>query len=338
MKISENVSLKSLNTFGVNVSARYFGELNTLDDVGELVSWRQLHDLPCLLLGGGSNLLFRDDFPGLVALISINGRELLFRDEDEIYVRAGAGENWHKFVRWTIGRGLEGLENLSLIPGTVGAAPVQNIGAYGVELKDRFHSLEAVDLDAGEVRTFDLKACQFAYRDSFFKSVEPGRYLITSVTFRLPMEPQWVTSYAGIEEALEDREPTAELISDIVMDIRRSKLPDPGNAGNAGNAGSFFKNPVINETLWRKLKQQYPEMPGYPQAAGAIKSSAAWLIDQCGWKGFRSGDTGVSPKHALVLVNYGSASGADIWSLAESIIASVEETFGIRLEPEPKVL
>ena len=336
MKILENVSLQPFNTFGVAASSRYFAELHQPDDVLALIDWQQQYEEPVLVIGGGSNLLFTADYSGLLARSLLKGKTLLFADDDASYIRAGAGEIWHDFVRWTIQQGCAGLENLSLIPGTVGAAPVQNIGAYGVELVDFFHSLEAIDMQTGNICEFDAARCQFAYRDSFFKSVEPGRYFITSVTFRLPHKPEWRLSYAGLKDKLGDVQPSARLISDIIVDIRRSKLPDPAVLGNAG---SFFKNPVLPKEHWLKLKESFAELPGYPQQnCDNIKTSAAWLIDECGLKGLRVGAAGVSEKHALVLVNYGGASGADIWMVAETIIDAVFDKFSIMLEPEPKII
>lgn len=338
MQIQENYSLKALNSFGVAIAARLFAELTTSEDIDALMQWRADHpDIPCLLLGGGSNMLFRNDFDGLVISVQLAGREQVAEDSDAYYITAAAGENWHDFVRWTIDQGYAGLENLSLIPGTVGAAPMQNIGAYGVELADRMHSLEAIDLISGEHREFNVNDCQFAYRDSFFKSQQPDRWLITSVIFRLPKQPQWITAYAGVDKALAGQEPSARLISDVVIALRQSKLPDPTVIGNAG---SFFKNPIIPREQWEALKARFEAIPGYPLAGdeALVKTSAAWLIDQCQWKAFREGDAGVYDKHALVLVNHGEASGAEIWAVAEQIQASVEKKFGVWLEAEPRVV
>ena len=335
MEIQQNASLKDLNTFGVNARADYLTEIHNLDDIEALLEWKGQHDLPFLLLGGGSNLLFKNDYKGLVARVCLEGKDIAEEDDNKVYVSAAGGENWHEFVRWTVENGYAGLENLSLIPGTVGAAPIQNIGAYGVELADHFHSLQAVNLETSEVLEFDLEHCQFAYRDSFFKSHTLDKLLITSVTFALPKKPEWKIDYAGVREALEGKQPTALLISDAIIALRQSKLPDPADIGNAG---SFFKNPLLAIDKWEKLKEKYPEIPGYKQTDGQIKTSAAWLIDQCGWKGYRKGDAGVSEKHALVLVNYGKASGAELWHTAQDIIHSVEDKFGIELEPEPRVI
>lgn len=335
MKIQENYNLKGLNTFGLEAKARYFCPLHKLGGLRSILQWTQEHpELPVLFLGGGSNVLFIEDFPGLVVSVRLQDREILGQDDNYFYVRAAAGENWHEFVRWTIEQNLAGLENLSLIPGTVGAAPMQNIGAYGLELKDRFYELQAIDWRTGELREFSLEDCRFGYRDSYFKSVEPGRWLIVSVVFRLPRQPEWKTGYDGIREQLAGKTLNARVISDAVIHLRQSKLPDPAQIGNAG---SFFKNPVIAQASWEELKERFPEIPGWPQEEG-VKTSAGWLIDQCGWKGKRNGDAGTYDKHALVLVNHGNASGAELWAFAQEITASVQERFGIALEPEPRVI
>ncbi len=335
MKIHEHYSLKTLNTFGIDVQARYYTVLRKLGGLKSVMLWRREHpDLPVLFLGGGSNLLFIKDYPGLVVQVGIEERTVLGQDADYVYVRAGAGENWHQFVRWTLAAGYAGLENLSLIPGTVGAAPMQNIGAYGVELKDHFHELQALDWQTAELRRFGLEDCQFGYRDSYFKSVEPNRWLIAAVTFRLPRHPVWQTDYAGVREQLTGAV-NALAISDAVIKLRQSKLPDPAEIGNAG---SFFKNPLIPAQQFQALQAAHPQLPGWVQADGLVKTSAGWLIDQCGWKGKRTGDAGTYAHHALVLVNHGAATGAEIWAFAQEIIASVETRFGVRLEPEPRVL
>ncbi|HPE59434.1 MAG TPA: UDP-N-acetylmuramate dehydrogenase [Thiolinea sp.] len=336
MKIHENHSLKALNSFGLDVQARFFCELRRLGGLKSVLQWRRQHpDLPVLLLGGGSNLLLTRDYPGLVLRVRLLEREVLGSDAGFVYVRAGAGENWHDFVRWTLEQGLAGLENLSLIPGTVGAAPIQNIGAYGIELKDVFYELQALDWRTAELREFSLADCRFGYRDSFFKSVEPGRWLIASVTFRLPLQPQWKTAYAGIQEQLQGAEPSALRISDAVIALRRSKLPDPAVLGNAG---SFFKNPLVSPSQWQALRADHPALPGWPQPDGQVKLSAAWLIEQCGWKGRSEGDAGVHAGHALVLVNHAAATGTELWQLACRIMVSVQARFGVALEPEPLVL
>lgn len=335
MKIREQVSLKALNTMGVDVKARYFCALHKLGGLKMVMQWKKEHpDLPVLFLGGGSNILFTQDYEGLVVHIKLKQREVIGTMGGYVYVRAGAGENWHDFVRWTVEQGYAGLENLSLIPGTVGAAPVQNIGAYGVEVKDCIEQVQAIDWQSAEIRDFTLPECQFAYRDSFFKSVEPKRWLIASVTFKLPLQPEWTLDYAGMQAHLEGKELNAQTISDAVIAIRQSKLPDPNVIGNAG---SFFKNPILPKAQWEQLKAAHADLPGWEQVDG-VKTSAGWLIDQCGWKGQREGDAGTYEKHALVLVNHGQAQGNELWDFAQKIIASVEEKFGVTLEPEPSVL
>ncbi len=335
MEIINNASLKQLNTFGVDASAQYLTEIHNLEDIEALLEWKTKNDLPTLLLGGGSNLLFKNDFEGLVAKVCLAGKDIAEEDDDFTYVSVAGGENWHQFVRWTVEQGMSGLENLSLIPGTVGAAPIQNIGAYGVELADHFQSLQAIDLVTGNIHEFDKALCQFGYRESFFKSQTLDKLLITSVTFALPKKPDWKMDYAGVREVLEGVEPSAKLISDAIIKLRQSKLPDPDIIGNAG---SFFKNPVMSLQSWELLKENHPNLPGYTQNNGTMKTSAAWLIDNGGWKGFRKGDAGVSDKHALVIVNYENATGEQLWQVAQDIIVSVEDKFQISLEAEPRLI
>jgi len=333
--IENNASLKSLNTFGVEAHCRYLVKLKEPEQIQAILTDSRLVDSPRLILGGGSNILFREDFPGTVILVKTRGTQLLGEDDTNYFVRAAAGKNWHEFVQFTIDQGWAGLENLSLIPGTVGAAPMQNIGAYGVELEEHFHELTAFDLTTGKTKSFDRAACKFGYRDSLFKR-QRGRYLITDVTFKLPKKPEWKLDYAGLREMLDESKPlSARVISNAVCQLRKHKLPNPAITGNAG---SFFKNPHVSAEQFQQLKADFPEIPGWPMSDHAIKVSAAWLIEQCGWKGKRHHDACVSEKHALVLVNYGRASGTEIWHLAEAIIHSVEEKFTITLQPEPLVL
>jgi len=345
MEIINNASLKHLNTFGVDASAQHLTEIHNLDDIEALLEWKTQNDLPCLLLGGGSNLLFKNDYKGLVAKICLAGKDIAEEDDDFTYVSVAGGENWHNFVRWTVEQDIAGLENLSLIPGTAGAAPIQNIGAYGVELADHFQSLQAIDLETGNIHEFDKSHCQFGYRESFFKSQALDKLLITSATFALPKKPNWKMDYAGVREVLEGVEPSAKLISDAIIGLRMSKLPDPANIGNAG---SFFKNPVLSLDVWEGIKAKHEHIPGYPQDSlladgsvlknGAMKTSAAWLIDNCGWKGYRKDDAGVSDMHALVIVNHANATGAELWAVAQEIMQSVEDKFGVSLEAEPRVV
>lgn len=335
MKIQNNHSLKKYNSFAVEAKSRYFCQIESNDQIDALLEWQQQFDLPLLLLGGGSNILFLNDYQGMTAIINTKGITIVGEDSDYTYIRANAGENWHQFVRWTVERSYAGLENLSLIPGTVGAAPMQNIGAYGVELADILYELEAIELATGQCKTFAQQECLFNYRDSLFKSSAFGQYLIQSITIKSPKKPQWNINYAGVKGSLEGKTINAETISNSIIGLRQSKLPDPALIGNAG---SFFKNPLLRKSKWQALKQLYPDLSGYPQADGSIKTSAAWLIDQCGWKGKRQGDAGVYKKHALVLVNYGSASGKDIGRIASDIVKSVSDKFGIVLEAEPRMI
>lgn len=334
-----DVDLSRFNTFGLPVRAAYLATVRSIEALRELVISRRLREKgPVLVLGGGSNLVMTRDWPGCVLRIDIRGRAHLGIADQAHLVRAGGGENWHEFVRWTLSMGWPGLENLSLIPGTVGAAPIQNIGAYGVELADRFESLEAVSLDDGSVRRFHREACEFGYRDSVFKRHEAGRWVIASVTFRLPEAWVPVTAYAELSRELEAQgvaNPDAMEVSDAVIAIRRRKLPDPAELGNAG---SFFKNPVVNEPTLRRLLGQHADMPHHRVPDGGAKLAAGWLIDRCGWKGRNLGPAGCYERQALVLVNRGGASGEDIMRLASAIQRDVHARFGISLEPEPLVV
>lgn len=329
-------SLKAFNTLGLEASAAEIHPLHSPEDV---LAWHQSathQDQATLVLGGGSNVVFVDDFPGSVGIVSLRGIEHLGSDAEYHYAQAGGGVDWHELVRWTLDAGLPGLENLSLIPGSVGAAPMQNIGAYGVELHERFESLEAIDLQSDERCLFEPGDCRFGYRDSRFKS-EPDRWVITRVLLRLPRRWEPVIEYAGLREELEAMgvgDPSAGDISEAVCRIRRRKLPDPRRLGNVG---SFFKNPVVSRPTLEMLQAEVPTLPHWT-VAGGFKLSAAWLIEQCGWKGHRAGDAGVHDDHALVLVNHGAASGAEIWALARAIRDSVFERFGIELEPEPRII
>ena len=336
MALQQQVSLRPLNTFGVDATARYLVTARSVNELLDELARPELEDLPRLLLGGGSNFLFVEEWVGVVIRFDATGIDIVGEDADTVLIRAAAGEGWHGFVRQTIAMGHAGLENLSLIPGTVGAAPVQNIGAYGVELAQRFHSLEVLDLDSGSIAVMDRDACRFGYRDSWFKQQPAGRHLITSITVALPKKPDWVLDYGDLARAVEVRaegEISAALISDVVSEIRRRKLPDPATLGNAG---SFFKNPVVATVEAERLREHHPDLPLF-RADQGYKLPAAWLIERCGWKGRRIGDAGVAVGHALVLVNHGAASGAEIWALAQRIIDDVGERFGVLLEPEPRI-
>ncbi|OGB24162.1 MAG: UDP-N-acetylenolpyruvoylglucosamine reductase [Burkholderiales bacterium RIFCSPLOWO2_02_FULL_57_36] len=335
ISIQSDFPLRSHNTFGIAVNAHAYVCVSSVDTLLGIRNDAALSVLPRLVLGGGSNILFTRNFAGLVLHMCSKGIEIVSEDSDAVYVRAAAGENWHSFVQWTIGRGLGGLENLSLIPGSVGAAPIQNIGAYGVELKDCFHSLSAFDFENGEIFTLDKAACQFGYRDSVFKHRLRDRAVILDVTFALPKRWQPNLQYADVVQEMAARglaNPTAQEISEAVIAIRQRKLPDPGMIGNAG---SFFKNPVIAAAQRDALLLRYPKLVSHAQPDGSVKLAAGWLIDQCGWKGKSIGQAGVYEKQALVLVNRGNATGQDIACLAQAIQADVQARFGVMLEPEP---
>lgn len=327
--------LRALNTFGLPGRAARMAVIRDSDEIPGLLAQTDWADTPRLILGGGSNIVLTRDPPGLVLKVEIAGRELVGEDAAAWLVRAGAGERWHDFVRWTLAQGWPGLENLSLIPGTVGAAPIQNIGAYGLELSERFECLHAVSLDTGRIRRFDLRECCFGYRDSIFKQAEAGRWLISSVTFRLPKLWQPVLAYAELarEVALSaPQTPDPIHISDAVIAVRRRKLPDPAVIGNSG---SFFKNPVLDAAHFGHLLALHPDLPHYPQPDGSYKVAAGWLIDRCGWKGRSLGAVGCYERQALVLVNLGGATGAEVLRIAAAIQDDVEARFGLRLESEP---
>jgi UDP-N-acetylmuramate dehydrogenase len=291
-----------------------------------------------MILGGGSNILFTHNVAGLVLKNEIKGIEKTGEDEDFVYVKAGAGENWHQFVLYCIAHNWAGVENLSLIPGNIGASPMQNIGAYGTELKDVFHELEAWHLQDGCLVKFGLADCGFDYRESVFKRQFRQQFAIVTVTYKLRKQPQFNTSYGAIAQELEKagvQQLSLKAISDAVIRIRSSKLPDPAMIGNAG---SFFKNPQVSERQFQSLKNRYPGIVGYPQEDGTVKLAAGWLIEQCGWKGYRKGDAGCHDKQALVLVNYGKASGGELYDLSTAILESVAEKFGVALEREVNIL
>jgi UDP-N-acetylmuramate dehydrogenase len=337
LPIEHDISLQQFNTFGIPARARHY--LRVLDpaQLAALAADPVLAALPRLVLGGGSNLLItRDEVDLLVLHMALAGREIVGETLDAILVRAQAGENWHAFVQWTLDQGLGGLENMSLIPGTVGASPIQNIGAYGAEVKDLFHSLTAFDFATGATRTMDAAACRFGYRDSVFKHEEGRGLAVLDVTFALPRAWRPNLRYAELAQALQDEAaPTPRQVSDAVIAIRRRKLPDPLEIGNAG---SFFKNPVVAREQCERLLDAWPNLVHHPQPDGTEKLAAGWLIDQCGWKGRSLGRAGVYPKQALVLVNNGGASGPEVLALARAIQADVQTRFGVLLEPEPVMI
>lgn len=336
--IQENAQLKHLNTFGIDVKARYFAIIQSPNELRSLLSQKLFNETPKLILGDGSNILFTQNYDGLVIKNAIKGIQTISEDDDHVWLKIGAGENWHDFVIHCIQQGYGGIENLSLIPGTVGAAPIQNIGAYGVELCNIFSELEAMNLKDCTFRTFTHEECQFGYRDSVFKNLYKDQYIILSVVLRLDKKPKFNIDYGNIQETLQSMEVkdlSIKAISDAVIHIRRSKLPNPKELGNAG---SFFKNPLIPQAHFSELKKNFPSMPFFSiENSDSIKIPAAWLIEQCGFKGKRVGDAGVHDKQALVLVNYNASNGADILELAQKIQQSVQEKFNVQLTPEVRV-
>ncbi|REE82032.1 UDP-N-acetylmuramate dehydrogenase [Lutibacter oceani] len=333
MNIQKNISLKNYNTFGINVTAKRFISVNSLHELKEVLAIEK----EIFLYGGGSNMLLTADITKLVVHLNLKGIIVNDTDENDVFVTAEAGENWHDFVIWCISQNYGGLENLSLIPGNVGTSPIQNIGAYGVEIKDTFHQLEAIEIETGKVKIFTKEACNFGYRNSVFKNELKGKYIIVNVTFKLTKNKHHLNiSYGAIKNYLSNIEhPTLKEISDAVIYIRKSKLPDPKEIGNSG---SFFKNPVISKIDFDKLQKKYPEIPNYIVAENEIKIPAGWLIEQCGFKGKRYGDTGVHKNQALVLVNYGNATGKEIFELAQKIQQTVKNTFNINLEIEVNII
>lgn len=338
MQLHSDYSLKQFNTFGIDVSAALFAECSELEQIVELLSEKAFSGTSKLILGGGSNLLFTKNFDGLVIKNNLRGIQLIREDVTDYYVKAMAGEVWHEFVRYCIGHNYAGLENLSLIPGNVGASPMQNIGAYGAEIKDHFFELEALHIPSRELHTFDNAACEFGYRESIFKRQLKNQYIIVSVTFKLPKKPTFNTSYGAIESELEKMgitELSAASISEAVCNIRRSKLPDPAVTGNAG---SFFKNPEVSEAQYLELQTDFPAIVGYPLSGRRVKLAAGWLIEQCGWKGKHQGQAGVHKMQALVLINLGNASGQEILDLSSSIMDDVKQKFGVQLEREVNIV
>jgi UDP-N-acetylmuramate dehydrogenase len=338
LRIEHGVNLRTLNAFGLPAVAQTLVRVASDADVRRVVDHPELGRAPKFVLGGGSNVVFTRDVEAVVLKVEVLGRRVVAAHDDAVIVEAGAGENWHDFVAWTLDNGLPGLENLALIPGSVGAAPVQNIGAYGVELKDRFHSLDAIDFVTGRSVTLDPGLCRFGYRDSVFKHELAGKSLITRVRFRLPRPWQPVVGYLDLERRMHETgiaAPDARQVFDWVCAIRRAKLPDPAAIGNAG---SFFKNPVVTAEQCRDIIGRDPEIVHYPLPDGSVKLAAGWLIDACGWKGKSIGRAGVYEKQALVLVNRGGATGGEVVTLARAIQESVYGRFGIRLEPEPVVV
>ncbi|MFN5784768.1 MAG: UDP-N-acetylmuramate dehydrogenase [Flavobacteriia bacterium] len=334
--IAHNIDLKPFNTFGISVQADLFSRFSNVDELRQLLDEFKGREL--LILGGGSNILFTTNFHGAVLKNEIKGFEIIEENEEHAIVRSGAGEIWHTFVMNCIDHNLAGIENLSLIPGSVGASPMQNIGAYGVEIKDVFHSLEALHIETGEIHTFDKDTCEFGYRESVFKRKLKGEYVIISVCFELSKQADPNTSYGAIESELQKMDvskPTIRDVSNAVIAIRTSKLPDPTKIGNAG---SFFKNPVVDQSIVEDILLKYPDAPNYPAENGKRKLAAGWLIEQAGWKGAAYDHYGVHKLQALVLVNYGGASGKEVYDLSSEIISDIHKKFGVTLEREVNIM
>jgi UDP-N-acetylmuramate dehydrogenase len=337
MDLLENISLKPFNTFGIDAHAKYFTGFSSAGELQSLLSDPVVRNSRKLILGGGSNILLTRDFEGVVLKNNITGISLESENDKEVILKCGAGEVWHQFVTYCVDRGWGGVENLSLIPGNVGASPMQNIGAYGVEMKEVFEELEAVEIGTGSTKTFTKAECRFGYRESIFKNEARDKYIIVSVSFRLSKHPVPNTSYGAIEaelKAMGVTDPDIKAVSQAVCNIRRSKLPDPAKIGNAG---SFFKNPEVSEDFFNRLKEKFPDLVGYRTAKG-VKLAAGWLIEQCGWKGRQIGQAGVHKNQALVLVNYGQARGSEVLDLAKKVKDSVSEKFGVDLEMEVNII
>lgn len=337
MTIQQNISLKPLNTFGIDATAAHFVSVSSLDELKHVLALKNYPNK--LILGGGSNMLLTKDYNGLVIHINLKGVEIISETDDFVYVKAAAGEVWHEFVMWCMEHDFGGIENLSLIPGNVGTAPIQNIGAYGVELKDIFESCEAISIQTSSIKTFNKEACQFGYRHSVFKQEAKGAFIVTNVTFKLTKRNhQLHINYGSIAselEALQIKKPSIQDISKVVISIRESKLPNPKVIGNSG---SFFKNPVVSKAHYLKLLENFEDMPSYPVSDTEVKIPAGWLIEKAGFKGKRFGDYGVHKNQALVLVNYGNAKGSDILKLSELIQNTIQRLFEISIEAEVNIL
>ena len=338
--MENNVNLKALNTFCIEVFAKEFESINSKEAAVTFFKSQDFSNKDFLILGGGSNLLLTEDFNGIVIQNNLKGIDVIKEDENHVFLKVGAGENWHEFVLSCIDKNLAGVENLSLIPGNVGASPMQNIGAYGVEVKDLITEVETIAIENGEVRIFSNEECQFDYRSSIFKTSHKNRYFISAVTFKLSKKPTFNVSYGAIKSQLElngisEENLSIKAVSDAVIEIRQSKLPDPKKIGNSG---SFFKNPVVNKETFSKIKRRFKDMPAYELPNGEYKLAAGWLIEKTGWKGYTEGNYGVHKKQALVLVNYGGASGLEIYDLSERILLSVRKKFGVTLDREVNII
>ena len=338
MNIIANYPLLKLNTFGVDVKAKYFVSINTVNELIELTKTKVFKDLQLLILGGGSNILFTKDFDGLVILNSIKGKEIIDQTQESIFLKIGAGENWHELVMYTVDNKWGGIENLSLIPGNTGTAPMQNIGAYGVEIKETFVELEALEISSGKIVKFNNSDCEFGYRESVFKNKMKNQYIILNITLELKKNPVLNINYGDVKAILESQNinnPSIKDVSDAIISIRQSKLPDPKIIGNSG---SFFKNPIVSLNQLELIKKKYPNVVNYKINENEFKIAAGWMIERAGWKGKKFNNYGVHEKQALVLVNYGLANGMEIFNLSEEIILDIKDKFGIKLEREVNII
>ena len=338
MNIIANYPLLKLNTFGVDVKAKYFVSINTVNELIELTKTKVFKDLQLLILGGGSNILFTKDFDGLVILNNIKGKEIIDQTQESIFLKIGAGENWHELVMYTVDNGWGGIENLSLIPGNTGTAPMQNIGAYGVEIKETFVELEALEISSGKIVKFNNSDCEFGYRESVFKNKMKNQYIIVNITLELKKSPVLNINYGDVKAILESQNinnPSIKQVSDAIISIRQSKLPDPKIIGNSG---SFFKNPIVSLNQLELIKKKYPNVVNYKINENEFKIAAGWMIERAGWKGKKFNNYGVHEKQALVLVNYGLANGMEIFNLSEEIILDIKDKFGITLEREVNII
>lgn len=338
MNIIENYPLLKLNTFGVDVKAKYFVSINTINKLIEVTKTNVFKDLQLLILGGGSNILFTKDFDGLVILNNIKGKEIIDQNQKSIFLKIGAGENWHELVMYCVDNGWGGIENLSLIPGNTGTAPMQNIGAYGVEIKETFVELEALEISSGKIVKFNNSDCEFGYRESVFKNKMKNQYIILNITLELKKNPVININYGDVKAILETqniKNPAIKEVSNAIISIRQSKLPDPKKIGNSG---SFFKNPIVTLNQLELIKKKYPNVVNYEINENEFKIAAGWLIERAGWRGKKFNNYGVHEKQALVLVNYGLANGMEIFDLSEKIILDIKDKFGITLEREVNII
>ena len=338
MNVLENYPLKKLNTFGINVKSKYLVEVNSTEEILEIIQSEKFKNFKKLVLGGGSNVLFTKDYNGLIILNKIKGKKVTYQDADSVKLLVGAGENWHELVMYTVEKGWGGIENLSLIPGNTGTAPMQNIGAYGVEIKDTFVELEALEISTGKIEKFNKEKCKFAYRESIFKNEKKNQYIILNITLELNKNPKLSVNYGEIKNDLKNKNihfPTIKDVSEAIISIRKRKLPNPKKIGNSG---SFFKNPVVNFNKLKKLKEKYPNIVNYPINKNEFKIAAGWMIEKAGWKGKTINNYGVHKNQSLVLVNYGDAKGIEIYNLSKKIIVDIEEKFGISLVREVNII